>query len=804
MGNAFHDAEIVQLGTNLRSKFGAKSSLVIGRIPEADLVVKDEACSRKQFLIRFDGNDFLLEAISDTNPTFCDGVRVVSPTRLTERTLIDAGTSRFRLLLPANLVPAPTVTPPRSEAISAPSAHIGHGATQISYDLPASVLVAAPIAITDGDRILGRDAGNTDVALRHPLVSRRHALLRGIYDGAVIKDLKSANGTFVNGKRIGVPVMLQPGDRVQIGPFAFAFTGRNLEPTRHVPTAEMVSAPKMQLATETEYRLVAHHVGVRVGQTSLLHDLSIGFRAGEFVTVLGPSGCGKSTLLRAMSGEIEPSEGRVIFEDCDLYRAPAGAMQRIAVVPQREILPTVLNVSDALRYTAALRLPPDTPAVELDRHVVEVLALVGLTEKQHVPIERLSGGEVKRVGLANELLAEPGLVFLDEVTSGLDEQSDQEMMGLFRQLANNGKTVIAVTHTLAHVAKYCHRVVILARDGRLAFVGTPTEALTYFEIDRLGDVYEKLNEREPDGWADRFRNSPDSPNLPPAPPIPPNATIGLPTETIAALKHQTPILARRTTRVLLADVSAISVTLGQAALIAILMVWVFGNLQNPGNPLERARASRSVLFVLAVTSFWLGCNTAAKEIVREWALLRKERQANLSLASYLLGKWCVLAALTFGQVLLLTGLVSYGCELPGSLLLQLFVFTVIGWAGVSAGLLISAIAKTEAVAVALVPVIVIPQLILSDLFQPLRGWVKTFADWLITVHTGFNGVLSCLPAGDRAIVAPSGTSAGAAILWLLAQTAILGYVTWYVLVTRCQSSRVSLLPAFRRRLGVNR
>ena len=128
-------------------------------------------------------------------------------------------------------------------------------------------------------------------------------------------------------------------------------------------------------------------------------------------------------------------------------------------------------------------------------------------------IRHLSGGQVKRASLANELVARPSLLFLDEVTSGLDEQTDREVMELFRQVADGGKTVVCITHSLANVEATCHLVVILTEGGRLAFVGTPDEAKAYFQIARLGDVYRKLAEDKPEAWHDRFRASPLLPAL---------------------------------------------------------------------------------------------------------------------------------------------------------------------------------------------------------------------------------------------------------------------------------------------------
>ena len=105
-------------------------------------------------------------------------------------------------------------------------------------------------------------------------------------------------------------------------------------------------------------------------------------------------------------------------------------------------------------------------------------------------------------------MCKPSLLFLDEVTSGLDEQTDRDMMDLFRSVADTGKTVVCITHSLANVERTCHLVVILTAGGRLAFVGKPAEALQYFGIQRLGDVYERLAEQPAEHWQQTFRANP--------------------------------------------------------------------------------------------------------------------------------------------------------------------------------------------------------------------------------------------------------------------------------------------------------
>lgn len=153
-------------------------------------------------------------------------------------------------------------------------------------------------------------------------------------------------------------------------------------------------------------------------------------------------------------------------------------------------------------------MPPGLSRSEVESSVSDILGVAGLTKRHGTLIRHLSGGQVKRASLANELVARPSLLFLDEVTSGLDEQTDREVIVFFREVADGGKTVVCITHSLANVEATCSLVVILTEGGRLAFFGTPDEAKAYFKVPRLGDVYRLLAEHKPASWQARFRSSP--------------------------------------------------------------------------------------------------------------------------------------------------------------------------------------------------------------------------------------------------------------------------------------------------------
>jgi ABC-type multidrug transport system ATPase subunit len=593
--------------------------------------------------------------------------------------------------------------------------------------------------------ILGRVAGQADFVLDHPHVSRRHARLLADGERVWLHDLGSANGTFVNGRRLTRQVELNPGDRIDAGPFSLKFDGEALVSRSRSNNIELVARGVRRVVKD---RTTGKPL-------TLLNDVSLVIRPRELVCLLGPSGSGKSTLLTVLSGRNPPDGGAVLVNGENLYDNFAALKQDIAVVPQKDVLHDSLAVGAALRYTAELRLPPDTSREEIAKSVSDILEVVGLDKRSGTLLRHLSGGQVKRASLANELMARPSLLFLDEVTSGLDEQTDREMMELFRQVADGGKTVVCITHSLANVEATCHLVVVLTEGGRLAFVGTPEEARAYFQIDRLGDVYKKLAGRDAQEWQAAFQASPLYARYvrdrllieAPAGEEEGEARRDEEREPVRPLR-QAWILTRRYISIWRGDPMALAAMLGQALLVALLLGIVFGRLDDVANPLERTQRAVNLMFLLNVASFWFGCNTAAKELVKERVIYTRERGFNLRIDSYVASKFVVLVLIVLVQVTLLFGIVRLWCGPPGSAVGQWVALLVLGVAGTALGLLISALARTEDVAAALVPIAVMPQIILAGAIVPLSGLALLLAKSAITVRWAEQALESLLSEAD--------------------------------------------------------
>src|SRR5205823_10668385 len=179
---------------------------------------------------------------------------------------------------------------------------------------------------------------------------------------------------------------------------------------------------------------------------------------------------------------------------------------RIGYVPQDDILHPQLTVRRALGFAAELRFPSDVSKEERDRAVEGVMEELGLSHRADLPIHKLSGGQRKRVSVALELITKPSLLFLDEPTSGLDPGFEKSAMELLRSLADGGRTVIVVTHSLQSL-DLCDRVIFLAPGGSTAFFGRPAEALAYFGRPDYADVFRDVEAQTQD-WKTKFAESP--------------------------------------------------------------------------------------------------------------------------------------------------------------------------------------------------------------------------------------------------------------------------------------------------------
>jgi ABC transport system ATP-binding/permease protein len=720
---------------------------IVGRSQNASLPIFDIECSRRQFKILFIDGNYQVEAISVNSPTYCNGRQVESTTRLSHGSTIKAGSSFFVFLEHEDK----KCTSDKSiEFIEQQPTSLGIPEDAATYDrtmmfVPGNsdseVELESTIPIKS-DMLLGREKARVSICLKHPQVSRIHAQITKRSNSFFVSDLNSANGTFVNGKRINGPRELKIGDHIDIGPYALAFDGTCLTARSRVNNVELKCRNLSRIVKDRE-------TGDAI---TILDDVSVVIQPREFVCLLGPSGSGKSTLLSALSARVPADHGRVSVNNEDLYTNFDALKRDIAVVPQKDVLHELLDVETALQFTAKLRLPPDTSADEISDTVSDMLKDMSLSNRGSTQICNLSGGQLKRASLANEILSKPSLLFLDEVTSGLDEQTDAEMMRLFREIADGGKTVVCVTHSLAHVEEFCHKVVILTEGGKLAFVGTPAEALHYFSVDRLGEIYKRLDQKSPEEWKATFLEDDaykrdisqflHAESELQTTTLTPNQ-ITFP-ERFDLFARQTKLLTNRYFKIQWADKQSSLMMLGQCILVGFFLILLFGNISD--EPLaEKTAKSGQIMFLIATSVFWFGCNNAAKEIVKERTIYSRERDVNLLVVSYVTSKCLLLGAASVIQATLLYLLVTFGTAVDTSIGQYILLLTL-AFAGVNAGLLISSVSPTTDLAVTTVPLILIPQIVFAGAITAVEGLAKLVAVVFVINYWAYGGLATTLPS----------------------------------------------------------
>lgn len=533
--------------------------------------------------------------------------------------------------------PGPDLPPPadRTMAAHAPAPGGGRAARtapgQLAHGqvlLPHGPRVGQPL-------VIGRNHA-CDIVVDDPLVSRRHVQVEVAPAGIVLRDLGAFNGTFVNGRRLEGGVLLHPGDEVILGNQTFTFTGDNL---------------LARNSTSDRTLVVENLTTVVKGGRRLLDNVSIELGPASLTAVIGPSGSGKSTTLGALTGTRPATYGNVIWQGHDLYTHYDQLRHQIGLVPQQDIQHPQLTVRQGLNYAARLRLPPDTTKEERAQRVDQVVAQMQLQRQVDNRIgTQLSGGQKKRVSIATELLTAPPLLFLDEPTSGLDPGLDRDVMHLLRGLADEGRVVVVVTHSVLAL-DVCDNVLVLAPGGRVAYFGPPSGVLAHFGCADYPQVFDLLD--EPDLWR----------RIPPPPggraetgALPVLANAPLPAPPRQSFARQFATLVKRTLSVIASDKMLLAMLLLTPPVIGALSRLAVGDA---GFGLDAtADADRGVyvpaevtqrLTVLIVAAALIGAVMTIWALVNEKAVFQREYAVGLSPGTYLLSKVSVYGVLCFGQ-----------------------------------------------------------------------------------------------------------------------------------------------------------
>ncbi|WP_066903843.1 FHA domain-containing protein [Mycolicibacterium houstonense] len=580
---------------------------------------------------------------------------------------------------------------------------------------------------------IGRNTDN-DIVIPDVLASRHHATLIPLPGGTEIRDERSINGTFVNGARVDSAI-LHDGDVVTIGNVDLVFSGGTL-----------VRRSETQADTRTGGLEVRGLTWTIEGNKTLLDNISVDARPGTLTAVIGPSGAGKSTFAKQVAGYTHPTSGTITFEGHDVHAEYASLRSRIGMVPQDDVVHGQLTVRQALMFAAELRLPPDTTKEDREQVVMQVLEELEMTKHLDTRVDKLSGGQRKRASVALELLTGPSLLILDEPTSGLDPALDRQVMTMLRQLADAGRVVLVVTHSLTYL-DVCDQVLLLAPGGKTAFCGPP---------DQIGPELGTTN------WADIFSTVASDPaeanrrylaRTGPAPAATASSEqpgdLGAPAKT--SLLRQFSTIARRQIRLIISD-------RGYFIFLALLP-FIMGvlSLSVPGtvgfgvpNPMGDApNEPGQILVLLNVGAIFMGTALTIRDLIGERAIFRREQAVGLSTTAYLLAKVCVYSVFAIVQSAIVTGItiagkgwgegaVEKGVFLPNRSL-ELFVsMAATTVTAAMVGLALSALAKSNEQIMPLLVVAIMSQLVFSGGMIPVTGRVGLDQlSWITPARWGF-------------------------------------------------------------------
>ncbi|MFD6948020.1 FHA domain-containing protein, partial [Streptomyces roseolus] len=564
-------------------------------------------------------------------------------------------------------------------------------------------------------------------------VSRHHAEFHATPDGRMeIRDLGSHNGTYVNGQPIpkGGTALLGPQDIVGVGHSTFRIVGGQLE--------EFVDTGSVSFS--------ARHLTVTVdGGKQILKDVSFGVPEKSLIGVIGPSGSGKSTLLKALTGYRPANEGDVLYDNRSLYKQFAELRQRIGLVPQDDILHKELTVQKALRYAAKLRFPGDTATAEREARIDEVLRELKLDIHKEKKVTSLSGGQRKRVSVALELLTKPSLIFLDEPTSGLDPGMDRDVMQLLRGLADDGRTVLVVTHSVAELA-LCDKLLVMAPGGSVAYFGPPDEALNFFGYTSWADVFSAFENYRDYDWAGRWKGSQhyqlyaaDIDAVAAQPVHVPQQAMSRPPKP-QGWGSQLWTLIRRYTSVIVSDKGFLALMVILPAVIGSVSVVIpadFG-LAPPTPPSRFNGDAGIIMLILTVGMCFSGAANSVRELIKERVIYERERATGLSRSAYLMSKVIVLGVITAFQGVILCAigfairdLPAEGLLMPPAVELCLTVIAL-GLTSMMVGLVISALVKTAEKTMPLLVMFAIVQVVFTGILFKVFGspGLEQFA-WLM-------------------------------------------------------------------------
>lgn len=488
---------------------------------------------------------------------------------------------------------------------------------------------------------------------------------------------------------------------------------------------------------------------------TLLSNINFQVERGKFIAVIGSSGCGKSTLIKAIAGLMKPSSGQILIANQPAQDLNDHLPLAVGYLPQFGAFHEKLTVGENLSTATALRLPRNVPEErrqEWTRHIIKLSRIESLLPQDY---RTLSGGQMRRMALAEELIGDPAFLLLDELTSGLDAFSDQEMMTWLRDLAHEmSKTVVLVTHATNNL-HYCDAILFLHK-GRLIHYGDYQSLLDSHGVNSIAELFGLYQTQDVDLTAlDHPIDEPlDTGNTPltikSMPP--PGGFVQFPT----LLLRQAQLFWRDRGQIIL----HIALILTFPFLVAVfatsglpqvrsqtlaLETNILRTLQEQLFYLKESFQAASLISGLAMFQVILltliGANNGAREIAKERNILAKELRSGLSPTAYVMVKFLQIALLCLIQAFWMAWFVKTICGFPGNLLDQFAVLFATTLVMSTTCLAISAASPSPERASLLAIYLVGFQLPLSGAALALPDWLSTLCRPFIAAYWGWSGYL---------------------------------------------------------------
>jgi len=548
---------------------------------------------------------------------------------------------------------------------------------------------------------------------------------------------------------------LRDGDtiRIDVGQFLRCnFSERIIEEERNIIRSLEVS--------EVTHRFSNGEIG--------LDGNSFAVNRGELVCVMGASGSGKSTLLKVLAGQLQPTSGQVLLNNQSLYPNLDILKGYISYIPQEDAFDEHLTIGENLQFAAAIRSPHLSRRDRMRRLEAKLIEL-GLGERRDAVVgsavkKTLSGGERKRLNIGLDMIGMSDVYLFDEPTSGLSSKDSEHVIEIIRSMAHNKIIIVTIHQPSSKLFQMFHKAVLLDKGGRLVFFGTPSDMLRYFaeaehqhqfgaELggcpscgttrpefifdvletplrDLSGDIIYEENSRgqlvasrrySPDFWRDKyeaFRLIQDvkqvSLRKEPVPPMP----------VAPAPKKRVPIrwrdewtqfrtLLRRSFISKLRNRANLIITIGVAPVLALLIATILRYSDRGHYDFASAYHIPTFLFLSLIVAMFLGLTNSADDIIRDRAVLQRERNLNVRLPYYVVSKTLTLGVFALIQCVLFVLIGNYVLQIRGMFWIDLGIMLMTAMGGVSLGLVISSLVADPKTAANIVPLVLIPQIIMG-------------------------------------------------------------------------------------------